>query len=249
LNSSLRVTLVQLSPVWEDRAASRDKIADMVQTAEPKTDWLVFPEMALTGFSMDLGKTTWKPDDYAFFSDLSRSFHCYCTVGGVEEGRNTAMVFRPDGTLIARYVKRQLFSFAGEDRHYQKGATPTRYAVGSVNISQGICYDLRFPGNFWPEAPVVDAYCVIAAWGGKRREHWRSLLAARAIENQAFCIGVNRTGQEPGNFYTGDSMVIDPMGRVLLDCGEEEGVFTVALDLGAVKDWRATFPALADRES
>jgi omega-amidase len=248
----MRVTLVQFAPVWEDRAASRARIADLL--AGVRSDWIVLPEMALSGFTMSREASTWDRADFDFFSSLARGRGCHVTVGAVVEGCNTALAFSPDGSIAAAYRKRHLFSFSGEERHYQAGTARCSYAVCGFRVAQAICYDLRFPNHFWPDADGTDAYCVIAAWGGKRAEHWKILLRARAIENQAWVIGVNRVGSEPSGQaarveYSGDSAVIDPQGRTLLDCGLAEGAFTAELDPKAAPEWRRAFPALLDRRS
>jgi len=241
----MKATLLQTAPVWEDRRANRERVAALVAGLE--TDWIVLPEMALSGFTMDRGASTWDRDDLAFFAALARDRACFITVGAVLDGRNTALAFGPQGDIVATYEKRHLFSFSGEDRHYEAGSRRSAYRVGDLRVAQAICYDLRFPYHFWPEAPEVEAYCVIAAWGGKRAEHWKTLLRARAVENQAFVIGVNRTGKEPGVEYSGDSALIDPQGRALLDCGSAEGAYSVEFDPAEAGAWRRTFPAQKDR--
>lgn len=246
MSKSVRVSLLQYSPVWEDREASRKKIRRLLEGLGT-TDWLVLPEMALSGFSMNSEATEWKTEDYGFFAQLANEQGCAITVGGVQDRKNTAFVFDAQGELISKYAKRHLFSFSGEDRNYEPGFQTATYEVGAMRVGQAICYDLRFPYHFWSDAPRLAAYCVIAAWGGKRSEHWKTLLKARAIENQAFVIGVNRIGEEPGVQYSGDSSVIDPLGNVLLDCGSREGTFTIEIDPGAVEVWRKGFTALKDR--
>ncbi len=244
--AGMEISLLQFAPLWEDKSATRKKIEHMLDGIKLGR-WLVLPEMALSGFSMDRAKTEWDEADHAFFSVLARERACHITVGGVREGRNTAFVFGPDGGMMAMYAKRHLFSYAGEDARYEAGITPVRYTVDTLKIGQAICYDLRFPYGFWAEAPLVDAYCVIAAWGARRSGHWSALLKARAVENQAFVIGVNRIGDEPGVQYSGGSAIIDPMGNPLLECGTDEGCFTASIDVNAVETWRRTFPAIKDR--
>jgi predicted amidohydrolase len=241
----MRVTLVQYAPVWEDRPANRERIAALL--AGLSTDWIVLPEMALSGFTMNQTASTWGAEDYRLFEELARDRGCVITVGAVRDSHNTALVFGPDGSILSTYAKRHLFGFSDENRHYMPGSRRAAYAVGALRVSQAVCYDLRFPNHFWPEAEDTDAYCVIAAWGGARSEHWKTLLRARAIENQAFVIGVNRIGAEPGVDYSGDSALIDPQGRTLLDCGAKEGAFTAEIDPAEVGRWRAAFPALKDR--
>ncbi len=242
----MQVTLVQYAPIWEDRRATRAKLEGLLAGIGP-TDWIVFPEMALSGFSMDLSKTTWDAEDYTFFQGLARDRACQVTVGGVEGGQNIAFAISPAGEIAARYAKRHLFSFAGEDGRYRPGKDNAAYRVAGLRVSQAICYDLRFPNHFWGEAGDTQAYCVIAAWGGKRSEHWKTLLRARAIENQAFMVGVNRIGEEPTTRYSGDSAIIGPQGETILDCGGAEGVFSAQIDAARVDEWRAAFPAIKDR--
>jgi len=243
---SMDISLLQFAPVWEDRSATRKKIESLLADVTVGR-WLVLPEMALSGFSMDRGKTEWDDADYAFFSAMARERACYITVGGAREGRNTAFVFAPEGTVVASYAKRHLFSYAGEDARYEAGIHPVQYAVDALKVGQAICYDLRFPYGFWAEAPEVDAYCVIAAWGARRTGHWSALLKARAVENQAFVIGVNRVGEEPGVQYAGGSAIIDPQGNAILECSTAEGCFSAAIDISAVESWRKAFPAIKDR--
>ncbi len=248
----MRVTLLQYAPAWEDRQVSREKVAALV--AGLSTDWLVLPEMALSGFTMDRAAATWDASDEAFFAGLAKELRCAISVGAVRDRHNVCLVFGPEGRILASYAKRHLFSYAGEEARYDAGREPRSYELSGLRISQSICYDLRFPADFWQEAPNVDAFCVIAAWGGKRAEHWRLLLRARAIENQCFAIGVNRIGIEPSGLppgveYSGDSAVIDPQGRTLLDCGSAEGAFSVEIDPAAVAQWRSAFPALKDRRA
>lgn len=260
----MKIVLVQFAPVRDDRATSRERVESLL--AEAQGDWFVLPEMALSGFSMNLRATSWGDEDFAFFTALAKEKRAYVTVGGVRDGRNCAFTFDPKGELISAYEKRHLFSISGEDRTYEAGVgvegfeleTPTGTRVG---VGPSVCYDLRFPYHFWKQAPRAGIYFVIAAWPRSRREHWRSLLAARAIENQAFVVGVNRTnGPFPENGrdrlddsgaaeteYAGESLLLDPRGRILLDCGEAEGAFSAEIDPAEVAAWRDRFGAMADR--
>lgn len=258
----MRISLLQYAPAWQDRAASRQKITGMLADAAPAgadgtnsddgAEWLVLPEMCLSGFTMDESAASWDAEDFAFFAGLARERRCYITAGGVEQRVNTAFCFSPEGTILSRYGKRQLFSFSAEESSYTPGHESAQYRIGGENglkVSQSICYDLRFSYLYWPDAPAIDAYCVIAAWGKARAAQWKALLRARAIENQAFVIAVNRIGEEPDAAYAGDSAVIGPRGEELLDCGSKEGVFSVDIDTADVAAWRAAFPALKDRRA
>jgi len=252
--SAMRISLVQYAPLWEARQSSKDKISALLADA-PATDWLVLPEMSLSGFTMNTEASTWDKMDFAYFSVLARERSCWITAGGVQDGRNKAFAFDPDGRIVGVYAKRHLFSHSGEEAGYTSGTERTDYRVGAnrvggdmgIQVAQAICYDLRFPYHFWANAPAVDAYCVIAAWGKGRADQWRALLKARAIENQAFMIGVNRVGSEPAAVYSGDSSVIGSRGEELLYCGDAEGVFSVDIDTTAARKWREAFPVIKDR--
>ena len=264
----MKIVLVQFAPLRDNRAASRRRVASLM--AEARGDWFVLPEMALSGFSMNLEATSWSDEDFAFFSALAEGKRAYVTVGGVREGRNCAFTFDRRGELISTYEKRHLFSISGEDESYAAGLGVEGFeveeergqgGVASLGVGPAICYDLRFPYHFWKQAPAAGIYFVIAAWPSSRREHWRTLLAARAIENQAFVVGVNRTkdpspeGAAGGageslaaeTEYSGDSLLLDPRGRILLDCGEAEGAFAAEIDPAEVDAWRERFGAMADR--
>ena len=291
----MKIVLVQFSPARDDRAASRARIASLL--AESEGDWFVLPEMALSGFTMNLGESTWNEDDFRFFEGLAREKQAFVTVGGVRERKNCAFTFGRDGVLASVYEKRHLFSISSEDSNYRPGTGVETFeltgprerkrvddeAKGSaegarggearggeasaaerIRVGPSICYDLRFPYHFWKQAPEAELYFVIAAWPRSRRDHWRTLLAARAIENQAFVVGVNRTrgtgedgrpqaGPENGSVggpetdYAGDSLILDPRGRLLLDCHEAEGAYAAEIDTGAARAWRSRFGAMADR--
>jgi len=248
------ITLLQFSPAFDDRKTSRGLVAALLGGVE--SDWIVLPEMCLSGFTMNVEAATWNEDDFSFFSTLAREKGAFVTAGGVRGRRNCAFTFGSDGKLLSLYEKRHLFSPSAENRHYEAGGSAEVVALtfgraGSeevtLRVAPSICYDLRFPYHFWKLARTADAYFSIAAWPRSRREHWKTLLAARAVENQAFVIGVNRTGSSPDTNYSGDSTIVDPKGRLLLECGSEEGAFSADIDPGAASTWRKNFGAMNDR--
>ena len=120
-------------------------------------------------------------------------------------------------------------------------------SIAGFRFGLFICYDLRFADEFWALAPEVDAYLVVANWPETRRQHWKSLLAARAIENQAYVVGVNRVGEGGSLRYTGDSAILDPMGEVLAGAAGQETMLLADLDAAEVARVRATLPFLKDR--
>jgi omega-amidase len=246
----MRVALAQFAPVWEDKEASKERIRSLIDqpTHSQPIDWFLFPEMTLTGFSNDRTKTTLDDVDHEFFSALAKQHSAFITYGGVADGKNVSITLARDGSESARYEKIHLFSYANEEKHYNPGTGTSSLILDRLTIRPLVSYDLRFPYLFWDDAPQTDLYTVIANWPDTRAYHWRSLLVARAIENQAFVIGVNRVGRDPHVGYDGGSMVVDPMGNVLLDCGASEGMFTTEIEPDLVRSTRTKFPFLVDRK-
>ncbi len=244
----MKIVLVQFSPARDDRAASRARIASLL--AESEGDWFVLPEMALSGFTMNLGESTWNEDDFRFFEGLAREKQAFVTVGGVRERKNCAFTFGRDGALASVYEKRHLFSISSEDSNYRpgtgvetfeltgprerkrvddeaeglaEGARGGEASAGErIRVGPSICYDLRFPYHFWKQAPEAELYFVIAAWPRSRRDHWRTLLAARAIENQAYVLATNRVGSGGGLDYAGGTIAVGPFGEILAEAGAGE---------------------------
>jgi predicted amidohydrolase len=164
------------------------------------------------------------------------------------KGRNIARAYDRQGRTIASYTKARPFSLAGEDKYFEAGNAPVVFSVGGMPSSVFICYDLRFPELFRPVARRVKAVFVIANWPSSRVEHWTSLLRARAIENQCYVVGVNRTGTDGnGLSYPGVSCVFGPMGDLVLAGGEAEEILTAELDPAEVDRVRKEFPFLPER--
>lgn len=252
----MNVVCCQLDIVWEDKEANYSKADSLLRTAKPEPGSLVvFPEMAFTGFSMDVSRSSRNEPERttAFLQRIARD-HAVTVVAGLVtvspsgRGRNTCVVITPDGAVAARYQKLHLFSFAGEDQHFEPGQQVVTFEWASLTVAPFICYDLRFPEAFRCAVDRDAAMLVVIAnWPRPRERHWMSLLQARAIENQAYVLGVNRCGRDPGLDYSGRSQIIAPDGTVVADAGEQEGVIQATLDVPALRDYRKRFPALSDR--
>ena len=160
--------------------------------------------------------------------------------------RNNAVLARPDGSTD-RYAKIHPFSFAGEHEHYAAGDQFRTVEVDGLRVSLFVCYDLRFADEFWALAAQTDLYAVPANWPSPRHEHWRALLRARAIENQAYVVGVNRVGAAKDLPHSGGSVLLDPMGVALDEGDDRETVLLGDVDAAVVSRVRAQFPFLADR--
>jgi predicted amidohydrolase len=160
---------------------------------------------------------------------------------------NTLILAAPDGA-VTRYRKIHPFSYGGEHEKYAAGTERVTLDVEGVRCSLFVCYDLRFADEFWAVAPDTDCYVVVANWPAARREHWRTLLQARAIENQAFVVGANRVGRGGGLEYSGDSAIVLPFGR-RLEASEGQGEEILLHDVTAdeVAETRSKYPFIADR--
>ena len=247
---------VQVNTVWEDKPASEQRVRELLRDVRVQAgDLVVLPEMWATGFSLDVDKiaeTTGDGPTQSFLSSLASQLRAF-VLGGVvtrgagTKGNNEAVTYGPDGHEICRYRKLFPFTFGGEAERYRAGDCTRRFAWHEFSVGPFICYDLRFPEVFRGAVQDgVELYAVIANWPSLRRDHWTALLRARAIENQAYVIGVNRCGLDPNHAYPGCSQIIDPSGIVLADAGEDESVITAVPDRAALIEWRRRFPALSD---
>jgi omega-amidase len=255
----LHVVVCQLDIAWEDPAANRDAVGSMLNAAAPpRGSLVVLPEMFSTGFSMNVDVTAEGPDrPTERYMAATAARLGVCLVGGIVRrdppaslGLNQAVAFGADGAELARYSKIHPFSFAGEDRRFARGGDVATFAWGGFAVAPFVCYDLRFPEVFRVAARAgADLLLVIANWPAAREAHWLTLLAARAIENQAYVVGVNRCGRDPNAAYSGRSRILDPRGRVLAEAGGEPGVVEADLDLEDLRAYRREFPVLADVDS
>ena len=250
--------MIALQPdiAWENKAANYDKVRQLLTRAAPeKNSLVVLPEMFATGFSMNtegIAEAYGGPTEQ-FLAETAKAFQV-CLIAGAamraRDGRvrNKALVFSPEGKLEGFYAKMRPFTPGGENQHYTPGERPTGIRVADWMVSPFICYDLRFPELFREAAAAhrSELYVVIASWPEKRIVHWTRLLQARAIENQAYVVGVNRIGEDPFFRYNGHSAVIDYNGDFLANGGEKEGWITARLDLAILRKYREGLPFLND---
>lgn len=237
----MKVALVQYNPVWESKEENIQKINNLFKRDFKETDLLIFPEMTLTGFTMEAEKFSEELDGFTFnyFSEIASKYNTNVIAGIIERENykffNTLLHINQNKKLINKYRKIHPFSYSTEDQHYSRGektvTTEINLHLASWKIGSAICYDLRFPElyrNYGKER--VDLIITIANWPDTRIEHWRTLLKARAIENQCYTIGVNRVGDDPKLHYNGFSSIFDPMGKELISLKDEEKIFTLEID-------------------
>lgn len=249
----MRVALIQMDLAWEDVAENHQRAARLLAKAKEGDAVLaVLPEMFSTGFSMNAARIAQPPGgpSETFLRGEAGRLGLWILASVPEKGepspRNMAMLVAPDGTVV-RYAKIHPFSYAGEHRVYTAGDRVVTAEIEGVRVTPLVCYDLRFPEPFRTAAAETDLFVVVANWPDQRREHWRTLLRARAIENQAYVVGVNRAGEGDGLRYAGDSAAIAPLGETLAEADDREQVLFADIDPEVVRKLRARFPALADR--
>jgi omega-amidase len=251
----MQVIGCQTETHWHDKNANFAAVRALLSAATVVPPALiVLPEMFATGFSMhvaDIAETAAGPTN-RFLGELAAEHRSY-VVGGVVaraadgSGRNQAAVFGPDGAEVARYEKLHPFSFGEESRHYTGGRDVVLVECGAWRVAPLVCYDLRFPEVFRRATQLgANLLVVIANWPAPRVTHWVQLLIARAIENQAYVVGVNRSGRDPKLAYPGGSLIIDPRGAIVAQLDERPGIVSGTLDLAALEEYRRQFPALAD---
>lgn len=251
----MEVHLCQLDSVWENRAASHQRVRRLLSEASPgKGSLIVLPEMFSTGFSTNLGITCQSPnrEDESFLRELALDYGSNVMGGVVSpapggKGFNQSVTFDPDGGELARYSKIQPFLLGSEGVCHEPGSRVCTFSLGGFTVAPFVCYDLRFPEHFRTATERgADLLVVIASWPVKRYHHWLTLLQARAIENLAFVIGVNRTGADPHFLHNGRSVVVSPHGHIIADAGEDERVLSTRIEPETARKWREDFPALRD---
>jgi predicted amidohydrolase len=250
----MKVAAIQHDIVWEDAAATHERVRPLIARAAGHGARLIaLPEMFATGFSMQpdrIAEAEGGPTE-KFLLEQSAEHAAYVVASVAQRGsdgryRNNAVVARPDGT-VERYAKIHPFSYAGEHERYAAGDRHLTVELDGLRVTVFVCYDLRFAAEFWAVALDTDLYVVVANWPSVRHEHWRTLLRARAIENQAYVVGANRVGRAKNLPHSGGSTVIDPQGNVLVEGGADEELVVADVEYTAVQETRANYPFLADR--
>lgn len=257
----MRAHLVQLDIRWEDKEANFEKAATLLDRAEvSRGDLVVLPEMFDTGFSMNT-KATGDKDGrtLVFLTELATDLGVYVQGGRTvsachcAQALNSMAIISPEGKLLEEYHKIHPFSLGREHEAFVGGTRVVTYKWGegevALTVCPAICYDLRFPELFRIGLTQgAQAYVLGASWPESRQAHWRALLIARAIENQAFVLGVNRTGSDPNLKYAGGSIALGPQGELLGELDAGEAVLSVEISPREVHSWREKFPAWKDRK-
>ena len=252
--NTLNTLLVQARICWKDPARNRAHLQSLVEESAGHFDLMVFPETFATGFlgDSDLPEEDMHGPTVQWMQGMAAEYDA--AVAGsivvVEQGqRFNRLVFVEPGGRFESYDKRHLFAFGGENRRYTAGDSRVVINYRNWRICLQICYDLRFPA-WCRNRNDYDLMLLVANWPAKRLQHWLSLLEARAIENQAWVIGLNRVGKDGnGIHYPGRSVVFDPAGAAIADLGDQECTQAVELDLDLLRQIRTQFPFQNDADS
>jgi predicted amidohydrolase len=284
----MKLALAQLDIVFENKSKNKETVMRFVkQAADEKVNMIFFPEMTLTGFSMNtslIGENN--NATLEFFKELSSKFNICIGFGYVEGtscSKNKYSVMAPRSTLVVpletgvvprstldvsstfggvphmaggapsglelvNYSKIHPFSFGDETKFYESGNEIKLFNAFGFTITPFICYDLRFPEIFQVASRTATLITVAANWPCERRDHWITLLKARAIENQCYIAGVNRVGEGNGLNYSGDSMIIDPLGNIMGTLYNEEGLVVADINYDEVIEIRKKFRLKDDRK-
>lgn len=250
----LSLTSIQSSLHWENRKANLGMFDAKISNIDV-TDIIVLPEMFSTGFTMkpELHFDTMDGETIAWMKALSikkNTAICGSIIIKNEVEQYVNRFLFVNQNEIHYYDKAHLFRMGEENQHYVKGESQKIIQYKGFNIAPMVCYDLRFP-TWIRRTPhfEYDLLLFVANWPQRRSEHWKTLLLARAIENQAYVLGVNRIGNDGnGIYHSGDTSFINPLGEILYRKKEDEDIYTHVIEKSIINDYRKSFPVEKDAD-
>ena len=251
-NHNLKISLLQTDIVWGDPEVNANAAKRAIEACHG-SDLYVLPEMWSTGFATEPQGVAEKDlRSLAWMKQMAQQTNAaiagsVATELGEGDFRNRFYFVKPEGE-VAVYDKHHLFTYGGEHKHYTAGQGRTVAADTGVRFLLLACYDLRFP--LWSRSREdYDCIIYVASWPGSRIEAWRTLLKARAIENQCYVVGVNRIGTDPSCTYCGGTAFINPYGQVVSQCADNQAqTITAVINLDTLNEFREKFPVLKDRD-
>lgn len=249
----MNLSVHQMNILWESPKENCDKLYNQFKQLPQGCELVILPEMFNTGFSMDSEKIAEEVDGEttAFLKRCANEFDI-AIMGSIavkEDGNYYNRLLFVTKERVIHYDKKHLFRISGENLHYSQGEERVIIDYKGVKILPQICYDLRFP--VWSRNcnNEYDLIVYVASWPQSRIEVWKTLLKARAIENQCYVIGVNRIGNDNIATYNGNSAVIDFYGNIVADCpNDQQGEIFYSLDTNALKEFREKFPVYLDAD-
>ena len=252
----MRIALAQTNIIWEDKIANQKTASKMINDAAlDNSDIIIFPEMSLTGFSMNIDIIAEHIDDSPtinFFSSEAKKHKIFIAFGLAvieQDGKiyNKCIVVNDNGDIVSQYSKIHPFSFGVETKYFTGGSELAFFDLKGVKTSTFVCYDMRFPEIFQPASKECCLLLVIACWPEERIEHWEILTKARALENQCFIAGVNRTGAEMKYHYIGHSQIVGPCGKLVTEITEDEALIIHDINIEEASRYRQKFLISQDR--
>lgn len=245
--------IAQIDIDWEDSSKNMKKVEELVNKASKnKVELILFPEMVLTGFTMDINKLLLSEEQIiSWIKQVAINNNINIGLGFAikvdKKGKNKYVIVSKEGETLTIYTKIHPFSYSGEDEKYYSGNEICSCKIKEFRITPFICYDLRFPEIFQIASKEAQIITVAASWPKSREEHWVTLLKARAIENQCYIIGINRVGLGDDLQYNGLSMFVSPSGEVLNEISSEEILIICDLELEMIREVKDRFDIKKDR--
>ncbi len=255
----MKVGIVQLDVKLGKPAENFKKVAQMLEGENAKGALpraLVLPELWSTGYALERADELASPEGIEsahFLGELAKRYGMWFVGGSVLAKTtggfaNRAQVINPKGELVAIYDKIHLIRLMEEDKYFIRGKKRCLFDLDGIKAACVICYDIRFPELARRLAlEGAKVLFVSSEWPKERIEHWRILLLSRAIENQMYVVACNRCGSSAGTTFGGHSMIIDPLGSILYEAGEEEALGTAEIDITKVDEVRKFLPVFEDR--
>jgi omega-amidase len=252
----LTVTVIQAELAWENKEKNLRRLEEKIKAIDEPTELVILPEMFSTGFSMNTGSLAESMEEGSVLWMQRVAAENKIILTGsliIKDGENfyNRLIWMLPNGQYGFYDKRHLFGYGRETEFYKPGNKRLIASAKGWKINLQVCYDLRFP--VWARnkttggVPEYDLLIYVANWPTRRSHAWKTLLCARAIENQCYVVGVNRVGTDGNDLsYSGNSMVIDPLGEVLYHKEETEDIFTITLDKDHLNGIREKLPFLKD---
>ncbi|KZZ83555.1 carbon-nitrogen family hydrolase [Bacillus sp. SJS] len=252
------ICCIQFNIAFGDPEENKKRVSLAMEEAMSKEapDFLILPELWNTGYDLTRLEVIADEegiDSKAFLSELAKKHSVNLIAGSIakksgHEVTNTMLIFDREGNLIHEYSKLHLFKLMDEHHYLKGGRESGLFTLDGINCAGFICYDIRFPEWMREHAANgAEVLFVAAEWPLPRLHHWRSLLIARAIENQAYVVACNRSGSDPNNQFAGHSLVIDPWGNVIAEAGESEEILSAELDFSEIAGIRKQISVFQDR--
>lgn len=252
----MKIALCQFHMEWENKLFNYERAKKFIEESSiNQCELILFPEMSFTGFSSNIAVTKEKNEETVkAMSDYAKMYGIAIGFGWVKEckdniqkAENHYSIISKEGKVLSDYVKIHSFQYGGEGEQFESGNFIQIFELHGIHFAQYICYDLRFPEVFQATSDKAEVMLVPANWPEKRSKHWKCLLQARAIENQAYVLGINCVGTVGGLNYSGDTCIVDPEGEVVAMLKNKEGLVYADIEKEAMKI-RDSFPVKRDRK-